>query len=45
MAALSHTSCLQEMPTTLQLGAILNIQVVFVKVKVTLQQSGPWIVV
>ena len=38
MAALSHTSCLQEVPTTLQLGAILNIQVAFIKAEVTLQQ-------
>ena len=38
MAALSHTSCLQEVPTILQLGAILNTQVAFVKVQVTLQQ-------
>ena len=39
MATLSHTSCLQEVPTTLQLGEILNIQVAFVKVQVTLQQA------
>ena len=31
MALLSHTSCLQEAPTTLQLEAIFNIQVAFMK--------------
>ena len=40
IAALSHTSCLQEVPTTLQLGAILNIQVAFIRVQVTLQHRS-----
>ena len=43
MAVLSHT-CLKEVPATLQLGAILNIQVDLVKVQVTLQQGHTQII-